>query len=71
MADLPRARPQGAGVLFGKNVFDTQPIICDILGMKIQEFLKQMNIRALAVAKMKKQINKKNVLTIIKSPVTL
>ena len=46
-------------------------VICDIVGMKIQEFLKQMNVHALAVAKLKKQLNKKNVLTTIKSPVTL
>ena len=38
--------------------------------MKIKEFLKQINVQALAVAKIKSNLNKKS-LTIIKTPVTL
>jgi hypothetical protein len=38
--------------------------------MKIKEFLKQMNVQALAVAKIKTKLNNKS-LTLVKTPVTL
>lgn len=38
--------------------------------MKIKEFLKQINVQALAVAKIKSELNKKN-LTTLKTPATL
>ena len=38
--------------------------------MKIKEFLKEMNIKALAVAKIKTKLSDKS-LTIVKNPVTL
>jgi len=38
--------------------------------MKIKEFLKQINVQALAVAKIKSELNKKS-LTTIKTSVTI
>jgi hypothetical protein len=38
--------------------------------MKIKEFLKQINVKALAVAKIKSQLNKKS-LTTIKTTATI
>jgi hypothetical protein len=38
--------------------------------MKITQFLKEINVQALAVAKIKTQLNKKS-LTIIKTPATI
>jgi len=38
--------------------------------MKIKEFLKQMNVQALAVAKIKTKLNKKD-LTLVKTSITL
>jgi len=38
--------------------------------MKIKEFLKKMNVQALAVAKIKSELNKKS-LTLVKNPITL
>jgi hypothetical protein len=38
--------------------------------MKIKEFLKQMNVQALAVAKIKTKLNNKS-LTLVKNSITL